>query len=144
MAFRADVFDEGFFIGNVEVPCEDFTASQELYLDDYLVRSMLLDIDGASVMRRVVEDFVDIGDGLVTRLVLDFPSAAAVPMAPSDEPETDAGAPRPDSGTWHVPRGRGPRDLAKLRPDPRIPLTSFPSARRAMRVAHRKHPFPAT
>ncbi len=92
VAFQMDLYDEGYFVGDIEVPCADFSVTQELYVDDYLARSTLLDEDGFFVVRRVVEDFFDVSENQVTRLEMDFPDMAAAPMEP------DAGVPASDSG----------------------------------------------
>jgi len=107
VAFAVELYDEGYFVGDLYVPCEDFTTSQDLYVDDYLARSTLVDEDGFAVFRRVVEDFFDITEGEVTRLVMDFPSGAA-PVTP---PAPDAGAPVPDAGEPATDAGLTSDDL---------------------------------
>jgi hypothetical protein len=84
--FESVIVDQGFVIGRVRAPCEDFEASLSLYRSDFLARSSLTDVNGFAALRRIVEDTFVIESGEVTRLVMDFPSAA-VPMAP----EADAG-----------------------------------------------------
>lgn len=90
VSFQAIIVDEGFVIGDVSAPCEDFETSVELYVDDFLSRASLLDADGVPALGRIIEDLFTIGDGQVTRILMDFPSAA-VPM----DPVPDAGAPEP-------------------------------------------------
>ena len=90
VSFEAIIVDEGFVIGDVSAPCEDFETSVELYVDDFLSRASLLDADGVPALGRIIEDLFTIGDGQVTRILMDFPSAA-VPM----DPMPDAGPPEP-------------------------------------------------
>lgn len=90
VAFQMALYDEGYFVGDVEAPCADFGATQELYVDDYLARSTLLDEDGFYVLRRVFEDFFEVAEDQVTLLEMDFPDMAAAPMEPGTA--TDAGA----------------------------------------------------
>jgi hypothetical protein len=97
VAFQMALYDEGYFVGDLEVPCADFSVTQELYVDDYLSRSTLLDEDGFYVVRRVIEDFFEVAEGQVTRLEIDFPDMAAGPMEP------DAGMPAADAGGEPVP-----------------------------------------
>ena len=95
VAFHMNLYDEGYFIGDIHVPCADFATTQELYSDDYLGRSTLVDENGFAIVRRVVEDFFEIAEGQVTRLPMDFPGTPAVPMEPGSQ---DAGVPPADSG----------------------------------------------
>jgi hypothetical protein len=96
VAFQTDLYDQGYFVGDLEVPCADFSVTQELYVDDYLARSTLLDEDGFYVVRRVVEDFFEVGEDQVTLLEMDFPNMAAAPMNPSAG--ADAGVSPADAG----------------------------------------------
>lgn len=91
-AFEVIVFDEGYFVTEREVPCSEFEASIELFVDDYVARSTLVDQYDFPVTRRIVEDFFLIEDGEVTRLAIDFASDTA-------GGEADAGVtPVPDAG----------------------------------------------
>jgi hypothetical protein len=94
VAFHMDVFDQGFFVGFIEVPCADFVASDELRTDDYVGRSTLIDSDGFAVSSRVIEDYFYIAEGQVTGLAMDFPSAGGLPMSQMG----DAGVPPADAG----------------------------------------------
>jgi hypothetical protein len=99
VTFDAVIVDEGFVIGEVRAPCTDFETSAELYTDDFLARSTLIDERGSPALRRIVEDAFEIAEDKLTRLVIDFPTAA-VPM----DPEADAGAPpAPDAGPEPLP-----------------------------------------
>jgi hypothetical protein len=91
-AFEIQVFDEGYFVNGAQAPCDAFETSVELYVDDYVSRVTLVDVDGYAVTRRVVEDYFLIEEGQVTRLAVDFPTGA-----PGAEP--DAGVvPPADAG----------------------------------------------
>jgi hypothetical protein len=99
--FDAIIVDEGWVVRDLTAPCEDFVASIELYVDDFLARSSLLDERTVPAVGRIIEDLFVIEEGLVTHLVMDFP-LAAVPM----EPTPDAGAPLPgvsDAGPIATP-----------------------------------------
>ncbi len=92
--FQSLIVDGGFVVDDIRVPCEDFEASLRLYTDDFRARSALVNVDGYPALRRIVDDLFVIGEGQVTRLVIDFPSPP-VPSSP------DAGAPpvpAPDAG----------------------------------------------
>src|SRR5262245_3199624 len=39
VTFDAIIVDEGYVIGDVSAPCEDFTTGVNLYTDDFLTRS---------------------------------------------------------------------------------------------------------
>jgi hypothetical protein len=91
--FDAIIVDEGYVISELTVPCEDFAASIDLYVDDFLARSSLLDDRRFPALGRVIEDLFIIEEGRVTQLVMDFPSTP-VPR----DPAADAGAPPPGSG----------------------------------------------
>jgi hypothetical protein len=95
ISFDAIIVDEGFVVGDVSAPCEDFEASVDLYVDDFLARSTLLDDRRLPALGRIIDDFFLIDEGLETRLILDFPGTA-VPM----EPAPDAGL--PDAGPGDV------------------------------------------
>lgn len=95
ISFDAIMVDEGFVVGDVSAPCEDFEASVDLYVDDYLARSTLLDDRRLPALGRIIEDFFVIDEGLETRLILDFPGTA-LPM----DPAPDAGL--PDGGPGDV------------------------------------------
>lgn len=104
VTFEAVVIDEGFLIGDVVVPCEDFEARVDLYVDDFLTRCSLLDERGVPALGRIIEDLFVIAEGKETRLVMDFPSAP-VPM----DPVPDAGAPPPaDAGADTAPGAEDP------------------------------------
>lgn len=107
LTFEAIVVDEGFVIGDVSAPCEDFETSVELYADDFLTRSSLLDVEGVPALRRIIEDIFVIAEDKVTRLVMDFPSAAE-PM----DPVPDAGVPlpEPDAGPATTPDAAPPEE----------------------------------
>ncbi len=98
VAFETVLYDQGFGLGRWRAPCADFETSVDIYVDDFVARSTLVDINGARVGRRTVEDSFVIAEGQVTRLVMDFPLASS-PMPPDDTPDggatpvTDAGAP---------------------------------------------------
>jgi hypothetical protein len=97
--FEAIIADQGYRVGRLSVPCEDFHASVGLYADDFVSRSALTDVSGNLAVGRIVEDRFLIADGLVTTLVVDFTNAA-VPM----QPVPDAGvAPSPDAEVPEVP-----------------------------------------
>jgi hypothetical protein len=93
VSFDAIIVDEGWVIRDVSFPCEDFEASIELYVDDFLARSSLLDEEKAPAVGRIIEDLFVIEEGRVTHLVTDFPTAP-VPM----DPESDAGVPGSGDG----------------------------------------------
>jgi hypothetical protein len=93
ISFDAIIVDEGFVVRDLSVPCEDFEARVDLYVDDFLARSSLLDDRSVPAVGRIIEDLFVIEEGRVTHLVIDFP-AAPVPM----DPAPDAGAPLPGSG----------------------------------------------
>jgi hypothetical protein len=93
ISFDAIIVDEGFVVRDLSVPCEDFEARVDLYADDFLARSSLLDDRSVPAVGRIVEDLFVIEEGRVTHLVIDFP-AAPVPM----DPVPDAGVPGPVSG----------------------------------------------
>lgn len=97
VAFHMNVYDQGYFVGDLHLPCADFSVTEELYVDDYLGRSTLVDDRGFAVVRRVVEDFFEVAEGQVTRLAMVFPSMPAVPMA------QDAGVLPADSGAEPPP-----------------------------------------
>jgi hypothetical protein len=100
LLFEALIVDQGFLVGDVAAPCEDFHASVELYADDFVSRSALTDAVGNPAVGRIVEDRFSIADGLVTTLFADFTNAP-VPMEP---PPPDAGMPpSPDAGVAEVP-----------------------------------------
>jgi hypothetical protein len=92
-AFGVLIFDERFFVLEHEAPCADFVTRLDLFVDDYIARTTLVDTADFLVTRRVIEDYFQISEGALTRLSMDFPSAAARPV-------TDAGAaaPSPDAG----------------------------------------------
>jgi hypothetical protein len=95
-AFEVIIFDEGFFVTEREPPCTDFVTSLDLFVDDYVARTTLVDANDFLVTRRTVEDYFQINEGRVTRLAVDFPSDSAPPLTP---PLTDAGvAPTADAG----------------------------------------------
>jgi hypothetical protein len=101
VSFDAVIVDEGFAIGRFSFPCEFFEGRVNLYEDDFVARSALLDELGRSALGRIFEDTFAIGEGLETRLILDFPSQP-VPMAS----QPDAGTPpsgTPDAGTGESP-----------------------------------------
>lgn len=101
VTFDAIIVDEGWVIRNLTLPCEDFEARVELYVDDFLTRSSLLDETGAPALGRIIEDLFVIEEDRVTHLVIDFP-AAATPM----DPTPDAGVPPPgaaDGGPTEEP-----------------------------------------
>jgi hypothetical protein len=109
VSFDAIIVDEGFVIRSLSVPCEDFEASVELYVDDFLARSSLLAESRRPALGRIIEDLFLIDEGKETRLILDFP-IAAVPMEPMD-PVPDAGAPAsPDAGPVVSPDAGPPPD----------------------------------
>jgi hypothetical protein len=100
LLFEAVIIDQGFRIGEVAAPCEDFHASVELYADDFVSRSALTKASGDLAVGRIIEDRFAIADGLVTTLFADF-TDAPVPMEP---PPPDAGVPSPpDAGVAEVP-----------------------------------------
>jgi hypothetical protein len=100
LLFEAVIIDQGFRVGDVVAPCEDFHASVELYADDFVSRSALTDNLGDLAVGRIIEDRFSIADGLVTTLLADFTNAP-VPMEP---PPPDAGVPSsPDGGAAEVP-----------------------------------------
>ena len=105
VTFEAIIVDEGFIIGGVSAPCEDFEARVDLYEDDFLARSSLLDASGRPALGRIFEDLFVIGEGQETRLVMDFPSQP-VPM----DPVPDAGLPpsTPDAGEAATPDAATP------------------------------------
>jgi hypothetical protein len=101
-AFEIAIFDEGFFVTEVEAPCDVFTTSLQLYVDDYVARTTLVDAFNDLATGRLVTDFFVIREGEVTRLSIDFPSRSAVaaPDAGNIAPAPDAGVipPAPDAG----------------------------------------------
>lgn len=113
VTFDAIIVDEGFVIRDLSVPCEDFEASVELYVDDFLARSSLLDERQAPAVGRIIEDLFVIEEGKVTHLVMDY-LGTPVPM----DPVPDAGMPVPgsDAGPAVVPDA-GPTDEEPPPPD---------------------------
>jgi len=101
-AFEVVIFDEGFFVTEVEAPCDVFQTNLELYVDDYVARTTLVDGFNDLATGRLVTDFFVIREGEVTRLSVDFPSGSAVatPDAGNIAPAPDAGVipPVPDAG----------------------------------------------
>lgn len=102
--FEAVIIDQGFAVADVAVPCDDFHASVELYADNFLSRSALVDVSGYPAAGRILEDRFAIADGLVTTLISNF-TDAPVPMDPSSQPPPpEPGvAPLPDAGVAEVP-----------------------------------------
>ncbi len=92
-AFEVLIFDERFFVLEHEAPCADFVTRLDLFVDDYIARTTLVDPRDFLVTPRVVEDYFQIEEGALTRLSIDFPSAAAEPVT-----DAGAGAPLPDAG----------------------------------------------
>lgn len=90
VSFDAIIVDEGFVVRDLSVPCEDFEARVELYTDDFLARSSLLDEEQRPAVGRIIEDLFVIEEGRVTHLVMDY-QGAPVPM----DPVPDAGTPVP-------------------------------------------------
>jgi hypothetical protein len=107
VSFDAIIVDEGFVIRDLSVPCEDFEARVELYVDDFLARSSLLDEQQRPAVGRIIEDLFVIEEGRVTHLVMDY-LGAPVPM----DPVPDAGAPVPggDAGSTVPPDAAPPAD----------------------------------
>jgi len=123
--FDAIVIDEGFLIRDLSVPCEDFEASVDLYVDDFLARSSLLDERHTPALGRIIEDLFLIEEGRVTHLVMDFP-LLAVPM----DPVPDGGGPLPgvgDAGPTALPDAAAP-DAGVLPPDDGRPDGGAPDA----------------
>lgn len=96
IAFDTVLYDQGFAIGRWRAPCADFERSIDLFVDDFVTRSTLIDVNESAVLRRVVEDRFVILEGQVTQVVIDFPLPGS-PMPPSPDagaaPASDAGAP---------------------------------------------------
>ena len=92
-AFEAIIFAGRLFITEREPPCTDFATSVDLFVDDYIARTTLVDVNDFLATRRVVEDYFQINDGSVTRLSVDFPSDSAPPLTDTAEavPGADAG-----------------------------------------------------
>lgn len=108
VTFDAIIVDEGWVVRDVTVPCEDFEASIDLYVDDFLARSSLLDESLVPALGRIIEDLFLIEEGRVTHLVMDFPLAAI----PTD-PVPDAGTPPPgpaDAGPLPTPDAAPPEE----------------------------------
>jgi hypothetical protein len=105
VSFDAIIVDEGFVVRDLSVPCEDFEARVELYTDDFLARSSLLDEEQRPAVGRIIEDLFVIEEGRVTHLVMDY-LGAPVPM----DPVPDAGAPVPgvDGGSTVSPDAAAP------------------------------------
>jgi hypothetical protein len=112
VSFDAIIVDEGFVIRDLSVPCEDFEASVELYVDDFLARSSLLDEQKRPAVGRIIEDLFVIEEGRVTHLVMDY-LGAPVPM----DPEPDAGVPGSGDGGPSVPPDAAPPDEETPPPD---------------------------
>jgi hypothetical protein len=112
-------------VRDVSVPCEDFEATFELYVDDFLARSSLLDERKVPAVGRIIEDLFVIEEARVTHLVMDFPSAAV----PTD-PVPDAGAPVPASGDAGpgVEPDAAPPDDGEPPPDDGTPDAGAPDA----------------
>lgn len=85
-AFEALIFDQGFFVTGAQAPCDELETTLELYVDDYVSRVTLVDLEGYAVTRRVVEDYFQIEEAQVTRLSIDFPTGTIM------SPQADAGA----------------------------------------------------
>lgn len=74
VALEASLFDQGWFIGELEAPCEDFSTSVDLAIDDYVVRTLLVDNLDLPASSRIVIDRVVVRPGRTTSLDLDFPA----------------------------------------------------------------------
>lgn len=73
-ALEASVFDQGWFVGELEAPCEDFTVDVDLVVDDYVVRMLLVDELDLPASDRIVFDRVVIREDRTTTLEVDFPA----------------------------------------------------------------------
>ena len=122
VSFDAIIVDEGFVIRDLSVPCEDFETSVELYVDDFLARSSLLDEDKRPAVGRIIEDLFVIEEGRVTHLVMDY-LGAPVPM----DPAPDAGVPAPADGGATVSPDAAPPD-EETPPDSGPPPEDAPDA----------------
>lgn len=125
VSFDAIIVDEGWVVRDVSVPCEDFGASVELYVDDFLARSSLLDERRVPAVGRIIEDLFVIEEARLTHLVMDFP-IAPVPM----DPVPDAGAPVPDvdDAGPSVEADAAPPDDGQPPPDDGTPDAGAPDA----------------
>jgi hypothetical protein len=94
--FQSLIADGGYIVEDIAAPCEDFSATLPLFVDDFRARSSLVSVSGYPVLGRIVEDLFVVERAHVTRLVIDFPSRALpVPL--------DAGAPEPAPDAGGVP-----------------------------------------
>lgn len=98
-AFEALISDQGYVVRGLEVPCSSFNTATELYVDDFVVRTRLIDERDLSVSRRVVLDRFLVLEGQLTTIHIDFPSERVAQPGGG----ADAGAGPRDAGTGEDP-----------------------------------------
>ena len=72
-AFHATLFDAGYAVERFRAPCEELSATVELFADDYVLSMTLIDEDAFRVTERIVSIrfFLDVGEN--ERIDVDFP-----------------------------------------------------------------------
>jgi hypothetical protein len=90
-SFDAIISSHGFLVTQIDVPCADFETRLNLWVDNFIIQSTLVNAQFVSATRRSVRDLVTLSATGVTVLSVDLPSMQSMLEGP------DAGAmPVPD------------------------------------------------
>jgi hypothetical protein len=82
-AFHVTLIDDGFVVDRFEFPCEDFSASLKLFVDDYAVRTTLVDAGNFRLTDRTVTTTFSLFQGEREVIDVDFPESSFFSGVPS-------------------------------------------------------------